>query len=77
MKSARVDGAQLRAIREAQARTLTELAADVELHYPRGVDISMLSMIENGKRQPSAKLFVALCKALETSREDLLTAAVA
>lgn len=72
MQSAKVDGKRCTLARESIPMTLLELAEAIKQRYPRGVDASMLSLIENDKRQPSAKLFRAMCEALDVSGEELL-----
>lgn len=68
MRSVKVNGAAIRAEREARAMTLTDLATLTGAH------IGHLSRIETGGREPGAKLFNAICAALGVDRVDLLAA---
>lgn len=66
MKTATVDGDALRRAREERGLTLEALAESIGCH------LSMLSLIETGKRQPGGALFNRICVALGVPREDLL-----
>jgi transcriptional regulator with XRE-family HTH domain len=72
MLSAKVDPAALRKIREECELTTTELAALLSDDLGRKVAQSTISKYENGRRQPSAKTFGALCRILEADRDELL-----
>ena len=58
-------GAQIRARREAQGRSLRSLAADV------GISNAYLSRIERGERTPSLPTVVKIASALEVPPVDL------
>lgn len=49
--------------------TLVDLAKLTDVHH------TTLSHIEIGRRQPGAKLFKSLCRALKVSRDELLLVA--
>lgn len=66
MRTRRVSGTALRATREDRELTGPELAEQV------GVDSSLIYKIEVGDRQPSAKVFGRICRALGADKADLL-----
>src|SRR5688572_2621151 len=59
-------GAALRRRREAQARTLRDVAAAA------GVSLGYLSEVERGVKEPSSELLSAICRALDARLPDLL-----
>jgi transcriptional regulator with XRE-family HTH domain len=62
----KVSGRLLRELREDQEITGVDLAQRV------GVDSSAIYKIEAGERQPSAKLFGRICRALGIEKDALL-----
>lgn len=62
-------GATFRRRREAQGRTLADVAADAR------VSIAYLSEIERGRKEPSSEVLVAVCRALGMRLADLLVEA--
>lgn len=66
MKSLTVDGQALARVREVAGLTQGELAKKV------GIDQSLISYWESGRRQPSATRFKKLCTALRVDADDLL-----
>jgi transcriptional regulator with XRE-family HTH domain len=77
MQSAKVDPAALREIREECELTTAEVAALLSKELGRTVHQSTVSKYENGRRQPSAKTFGALCRVLDADRAELLLPAKA
>lgn len=65
----RLVGAILRAHREAQRRTLRDVAADAR------VSVAYLSEIERGRKEASSEVLVAVCGALGMGLADLLAEA--
>lgn len=63
-----MSGQKLREVREDRELTGVELAGQV------GVDSSLIYKIEKNERQPSAKLFGRLCRALGVEKKDLYLA---
>jgi transcriptional regulator with XRE-family HTH domain len=61
-----VIGATLRRRRQAQARTLREVADDA------GVSLTYLSEVERGRKEPSSEVLEAVCAALGLILADLL-----
>jgi len=59
-------GAVLRRRREAQRRTLRDVAAAA------GVSLGYLSEVERGVKEPSSELLAAICRALDARLPDLL-----
>ncbi|HVF20692.1 MAG TPA: helix-turn-helix transcriptional regulator [Mycobacteriales bacterium] len=59
-------GAALRRRREAQQRTLRDVAATA------GVSLGYLSEVERGVKEPSSELLSAICRALEARLPDVL-----
>jgi transcriptional regulator with XRE-family HTH domain len=72
MQSAKVNGDRLRAIREDRELTTTQLAALLSTELGRRVYQSTITKLEKGRRQPSAKMFGAICRALRCSKAELL-----
>ena len=62
-------GATFRRRREAQGRTLADVAAQAR------VSIAYLSEIERGRKEPSSEVLVAVCTALGMRLADLLVEA--
>lgn len=65
----RLVGAILRARREAQGRTLRDVATDAR------VSVAYLSEIERGRKEASSEVLVAVCGALGMGLADLLAEA--
>jgi len=61
-------GAQLRAERLAQGRTLRDVSAAAS------VSLGYLSEVERGEKEASSELLLAICGALELPLSQLLTA---
>ncbi|MBM2618344.1 helix-turn-helix transcriptional regulator [Actinoplanes sp. LDG1-06] len=61
-------GRVLRQTRQAQRRTLREVADAV------GMSIGHLSEVERGRKEPSSELLAAICRALGLTMADLLIA---
>jgi transcriptional regulator with XRE-family HTH domain len=59
-------GAALRRRRQAQGRTLREVAAAA------GMSLTYLSEVERGRKEPSSELLEAVCAALRLDLPDLL-----
>ena len=59
-------GAALRRRREAQRRTLRDVASVA------GVSLGYLSEVERGVKEPSSELLSAICRALDVRLPDLL-----
>ncbi|WP_435824131.1 helix-turn-helix domain-containing protein [Actinoplanes missouriensis] len=62
----RVIGAVLRRVRQAQDRTLRDVAEAA------GVSLPYLSEVERGTKEPSSEVLAAICRALGLSLPDLL-----
>ena len=63
-------GSSLRCARERNGFSQEDLA------HRAGISISYLSQLENGRRNPSLLLVVALCGALDTELTDMLSGIV-
>lgn len=74
MRSRKLNGRQLRAIREDRALTLLQLAAKVGEAVGGTVAESTVCKWELGERQPNPLHFRGLCTALEVGKEELLEA---
>ena len=61
-------GAELRARRLAQGRTLRDVSADA------AVSLGYLSEVERGEKEASSELLLAICQALELPLSALLAA---
>lgn len=73
MQSAKINGSRLRAIREERELTTTQVAALLSTELGRPIHQSTISKYENGRRQPKARTFGALCRVLRVDdRNDLL-----
>lgn len=72
MQSVRVDGDRLREVREDRELTTTQLAALLSSELGRRVHPSTITRLEMGRRQPSARTFGAICRALRCSKSALL-----
>jgi transcriptional regulator with XRE-family HTH domain len=72
MQSAKIDRDRLRALREEAELTTTELAALISVQVGRRVSQSTITKYEKGHRQPSPKMFGALCRALRCQKSVLL-----
>ncbi|BBH68880.1 hypothetical protein ACTI_55650 [Actinoplanes sp. OR16] len=62
----RVIGAVLRRVRQAQGRTLREVADEA------GVSLPYLSEVEHGTKEASSEVLAAICRALGMPLPDLL-----
>lgn len=74
MRSVTVDGHRCREQREVAGLTQAELAAKIRKRAKRNCQPATIAHIELGSRQPSAGMFLAMCKALGVDRESLLLA---
>lgn len=72
MYSVNLDPQRLAEVRDERGWTLTELAERVRRHYPRGVSVRFLSMLERGERRPGILLFTAICRALGVPKRELI-----
>ncbi|MFI6296765.1 helix-turn-helix domain-containing protein [Nonomuraea sp. NPDC050790] len=72
MRSAVIDGGKLRETREDRELSGTVLAALLTQELGRNVYPSTIYRLESGKRQPSPKLFGALCRILRCTKADLI-----
>lgn len=75
MQSAQIDGPRLRRLREDRELTGDVLADLVSARLGRRVDPSTIYKIEKGSRQPSARLFGAICRVLQCEKSELITEA--
>lgn len=73
MRSAVIDGTKLREFREDRELSGMVLAALLTQELGRPVHHSTIYRLESGKRQPSPKLFGALCRILRCDKADLAT----
>lgn len=72
MQSVRVDGQRLRLIREDRELTTTQLAGLLSAELGRRVHQSTITKYEKGHRQPSARMFGAICRALRCNKDELI-----
>ncbi|MUN41501.1 helix-turn-helix domain-containing protein [Actinomadura litoris] len=72
MQSAKLNGDRLRALREDNELTTTELAALVSVQMGRRVHQSTITKYEMGRRQPSPKMFGSICRVLRCEKDTLL-----
>lgn len=72
MRSAVIDGDKLREFREDRELSGTVLAALLAQDLGRPVHSSTIYRLESGKRQPSAKLFGAICRILRCEKTELI-----
>lgn len=75
MRSAVIDGHKLRSFREDRELSGMVLAALLAQELGRPVHASTIYRLESGKRQPSAKLFGALCRVLRCQKSELIASA--
>ncbi|MEU4224385.1 helix-turn-helix transcriptional regulator [Nonomuraea sp. NPDC026600] len=75
MRSAVIDGDKLREFREDRELSGTVLAALLAQDLGRPVHSSTIYRLESGKRQPSAKLFGAICRILRCEKTELIASA--
>lgn len=64
-----VIGSELRRERQAQRRTLRDVASTAR------VSLGYLSEVERGQKEPSSELLAAICGALDYSMSELLRSA--
>lgn len=76
MRSRKVDGPEIRRVREARGLSVPDLVEVISGHEVT-VSMSMICKIENGDREPSAALFAAMWRALGVTAESLLMPAEA
>lgn len=74
MRSATVNGSEMRRRRERKTLTIGRVATLCSQHLGRPVHITTINKIEKDQRQPSAELYEAICKALGCEWDDLLMA---
>lgn len=72
MQSAQIDGRRLRRLREDHELTGDVLADLVSAKLGRRVDPSTIYKIETGSRQPSPRLFGAICRVLRCEKAELI-----
>jgi transcriptional regulator with XRE-family HTH domain len=73
MKSRKVNGRRLQEVREKRGLSVPAFLDLLSSTLGRSVSKSMISQIENGKREPGAELFVAICEVLHiTDSETVL-----
>lgn len=72
MRTATVNGYELRRRREDNELTLNDLAALCAVELGKTVHKSTLARIERGQRQPSSRLFGTICRALNCAKSDLI-----
>lgn len=72
MRSKTVDGSKLRGAREDAELTLDELAVKVSEEIGRRVHGASLAHLELGTRQPSARMWGAITRALQIDGSTLL-----
>jgi transcriptional regulator with XRE-family HTH domain len=77
MRSAVIDGTRLREIRDERELSGPVLASLLAQELGHRVHSGTIYKIENGHRQPSAKLFGALCRVLRCERSELIQAKTA
>ncbi len=71
MRSGTVNAPRLIAICENRELTVTQLAQLVSKQLGRRVDPATIYRIQRGARQPSARMFGAICRSLECEKEEL------
>jgi transcriptional regulator with XRE-family HTH domain len=59
MRTRTLDGQALKEVREREGLTQAELAGEVGCHE------TYVNHLESGRRQPSGKLYAAMCRALK------------
>ena len=77
MLSVTVNGPKMRQVREGKELTLDALAARCARRLRKPVHRTTLNKIERGQRQPSARLFGAICRSLDCDKSELLLPDVA
>lgn len=72
MRSATVNGSEMRRRRERKTLTIGHVATLCSQQLGRPVHITTINKIEKDQRQPSPELYEAICSALGCNWEDLL-----
>lgn len=75
MRSGTVNAPRLIAICEDRELTATQLAQLVSEQLGRRVDPATIYKIQRGDRQPSARMFGAICRSLRCKKEELFVPA--
>lgn len=71
MQSGTINRTRLVELREAQELTVDQLAALISSELGRRVVPATIYKIQQGRRQPSAQLFGAICRSLRCSKDEL------
>lgn len=77
MRSGTINPTRLIAIREERELSVEQLAALVSHELNRRVNPTTLYKIQQGKRQPSAAMFGAICRSLRCAKDELFIPAEA